>query len=153
MKKMFVAALISVALVTTVVFAAMLNYRTTTHTATITSSGAVELFSNEGCTQVLTNLTWGNLEKGQTYDTQFWIKNIGGDPIWIEWSLSNLPADFTLKVWRISPGNGIEWVQGERREYAALVSEALWFELGVSGSAAAGSYSWDTTFTAYDSPA
>jgi len=148
-KTKFVATLLSAALISSVVYAAIiLNSRLTTHSAYIVGSGAIELYADAACTTLLGNVTWGNIQRETTATLDFWIKNVGSDLCWVDWNkVEPWPANINIKVFE----GTTEWPRDSRLPFSGGQSRALQFRVTPTSAQPLGEVTFTTIFRAWDS--
>ena len=126
-------------LMNSVVLATAVQTRIISNTLIVKGSEDFQVYSDEGCTQILTSIDWGSKDKGTSGQKDIWIKNIGtGGSIKIKWSCAD-PAGVTITL--------SSWNEDEYKTIASGSFIASRILLGIAPDAPSGPKPFDIVFT------
>ena len=115
-KKLLASILLTPIIIScTITYAAttLIAERQVSNTVTVSLPRDLQLFSDTGCTQVLTSISWGDLSRGDAIvygdvDPSMYIKNIGEASITVNYTVTDLPSHLTLTARKLQ-GTWSNW--------------------------------------------
>ncbi len=152
-KLKLVSVTLLLALLAGVAVAAVYQTRQINTTVFVQGNWDFQLYTDISCTNVWTAQNWGTLARGESVQSEVkYAKNIGGDPIYVEWS-AVVPTGFTLTcTWGITDN---PWAQntciGPYSKITGDYSFLFRFTLTATSNAPAGTTNIQITFSCADS--
>lgn len=145
-KKLSTIAIVALAasLIGTLVYAQWFMNRPVGFTGTVQAINNIQVYSDSGCTNVLSSVSYGNLYRGNVTFTTFWIKNIGDAAVSIEYNITGLPTGITFTMAEYLSGGSMWGPNNSELHFTEPVPSGTAFECNltvtIGGSAAIGAF-------------
>jgi len=114
-KTLALIILASTLLSTSITYAAtsLIAQRQVINTVSVSLPRDIQLYSDTGCTTLLTSIVWGDLQRGDVIvygetDPSMYIKNVGEATVDLNYTVSGLPAGLSLSARKLQ-GTWSNW--------------------------------------------
>jgi len=149
-KKLLLIGALLCAILAVSVYAVVIKTIVVTHTGEVKTVGDFEIYSNVECTNILTSQLWPQVNKGDFYQVDAWIKHTSTEPnpddIYISWSVSGIPTYLTLEM----KFDTDIWLTGNKRVILEGQIIPIVFKLTVASNAEGGAFAFDQSFIGED---